>query len=140
MLAGQPAIGSCGARIHSGNRVQVRKWELDDRATAIGATDQTLIGVPQAVHLSPPVADVGRGKNGVLKDLVFGTKACLLHVARPLVGILSSQLQLGQIKRGPGDGAQWESILKLEDWSRTPRTLVELYVLQERRIEFQQAF
>ena len=48
-------------------------------------------------------------------------------------------MQLGEIKRRAGDGAQRESILELEDWSRASGALIELYVLQERRIEFEQA-
>ena len=96
MLAGQGAIGACPwPGIDCRNRVQVRKWELHDGTIVIGARDQALIGIPEAVHLSAPVADICRRKHRVLEDLILRTETCLLHVTGALVGILSTQLQLG---------------------------------------------
>src|SRR5581483_12311165 len=78
MLTIESAIGIYLERVDRRYRIQVRIWELHDGTSVIGSRNQPLIGIPEPVHLSAPVAHVSCRKHSVLEDLVLRTKACLL--------------------------------------------------------------
>ncbi len=73
--------------------IRVRKGEDYDRlAGRIKSSDQSLIGVSQAIHLVGEVADVRQVQHHGFCQLKLGPEADLVDIAAALVGVLTADL------------------------------------------------
>ena len=74
-------------------RVQIRVRKHRDRGAA-ETGDQTLIGIAQPVLLAPEIPHIRNIENRIRRKLELRSETDLLHIRRPLIGILRMNRQL----------------------------------------------
>src|SRR5215469_18073427 len=135
MLAGGCASRAACRGIDVADRIQICEGVMEHWAAIIETNHMWHVVVAEAVHLATPISNIVDRQHGITSDLHFRPETGLLDVTGTLVRVLRAKLNLSQVKARASNLVQGEAVLQLEHG--TGATLIQLHVLQERRVQLQ---